>query len=179
MISSQDFPRVEPIQFASSLKRLKISEDLSTRAEMEACCMWHRIMLVEDFESESEADETPKEAGEAKPLAFLSQYPPEVEHELFRLVSTEEKTTQTNLYDPMPLSAAANFSVFGTKATLPEIKGSSKRPMLQHRIKLSIKGSISSLSRGSEQYFGIPCHNCNRVFKSHQALGGHLSRKHR
>lgn len=179
MLSSQDCARVEAIRPQPSLKRFKVSEERGVRSEIEACCMWHRIVLTEDFESESETEQVSTTAPEDESLVFLTKCPPEVEHELFRLISTDEKSIQTMNFDPMPLSVAANFSVFGTKASLPEIKASSKTKPLQHRIKLAIRGSISPLSITESNCYGISCHNCNRVFKTHQALGGHLSRKHR
>jgi hypothetical protein len=160
-------------------KRLKASEEFSLPSEIEACCMWHRVLLTEDFDSEEDAQDLAKPPQPGTVLTFLSECPPEVEHELFRLVTSDEKSTQTSMCDPTPLSTAASFIVFGTKASLAEITPSPRKPGLQHRIKLSVKGPISPLSRSTESYFGTRCHICSRVFKSHQALGGHMSRKHR
>jgi hypothetical protein len=173
---SKDTTLDKPTSDPQPIKRPKLSEDFSVQSEIEACCMWHRALMTEDFDSE---DDTQHLAKPGTVLTFLSECPPEVEHELFRLVTSDEKSTQTSMWDPTPLSTAASFIVIGTKASLAEITPSPRLPGLQHRIKLSVKGPISLLSRRTVSSLGTRCHLCSQVFKSHQALGGHMSRRHR
>lgn len=137
---------------------------------IEFCCMAHETFFSEDFISDDEDFSLAFSLNFTNNISFMPPFSDEVSKELSNINLKEEAAVQCDTKSPQSLSHLSSLPVFSLDSFDKVLKPSTRIFEISHTPKVFLPDAPLPEA--------FVCKHCKQSFKSGQALGGHISKKH-